>query len=645
MNIFACVRASLIVLAMGLTIGAAHAQTQTATQEPVNADGAAGDNTLYEAGTSQYWFIEEQRYGDDYIERGIAQENPALISEGLLIFNWGFAREASDGSFPGSGDGTPGEVEHSASLFIEAAARSLYALKHYSPVTYSLAPGTYTATIARDAQLIHQTAEWLTGATDSSIPTLLQQYDAPYTHRRYLLGAALQETSDLSGDSTLVPIADTYVDEGLALELGTGWQAALTENSSGAYPPAVLVAPGSAVPSGATSVISAVGVNPESNGYDANYQAVGAFYAECFYNYSSDTTRKAEIKSMLSTALIWEASRVEVNGYIDWAGSSRVGVEADLTGGGVKQISPMIVRDACLNSLTIADKTAVRVAGNRVNQYFKAVSVTPVAADGAAQPNAAWEAGTASTWDIGEQRFAADWIDAGIACENDSYIQEGLLMYNWGWARQLSDGSFGTTTSARFATAEFVEAAARSILALRQYNATEYASTISSFIPKITLSVNWLANNPTDVMASVEDYPSHCFAVAAAYAESEALNGNKALLADAVPYMQQGLSLVQPNGEMPEDGAADPDWQGIAILYAEWYLPYCANTALTSEIDSMISSGLTWEATNIDVNGDYDGSVATQPIYNAFANGATITGNKAFQVVANRIDNLYTTSP
>jgi len=612
----------------------------TATTQPIALDGAAGINVQYEAGTAPHWYIEEQRYGVDYVERGIAQENPALISQGLQIFDWGFAREASDGSFPGSGNGAVGEQYHSASMFLEAVARSTVELKRYKPLTYTLSASTYGPKITQYTNLIHLTARWLTGATDPTIPATLQAYNAPYTHRRYLVGAALQESAVLTSDTALTTLANQYIDDGLSKKLPSGWQAALKKQANGTYPPAILVAPGAPLPTGTTSVISALGVNPESNGYDVNYQAVGARYAECYYNFSTDATRNAAVKAMLSDALTWEASRVNTVGAIDVTGSSRIGVETDLSGT-IKVLSPTVVRDCLLKSLSISNKTAIRVAGNRVNGVGKKVSAVTVAADGAAGANIDWETGKASTWNIGTQRCATDWINAGIACANDAYIQQGFAIFDWGWAHQLSDGSFGTTSSNRFATAQFVEAAARSIIALKSFNPTKYAAKISAYTPKIGLGASWLASDPVHVMGSVKNYVSHDFGVATCFAEAGALTGSTAFYTDALPYLQQGMSLQMSNGEDPENGAADVNWQGISLLYEEWFLPYCTDATLAAQIKTNLSAGLMWELPFIDANGFYAGQIAPQTIFNAFAGGATILGNKEFQVIANRIDNLY----
>ena len=142
-------------------------------------------------------------------------------------------------------------------------------------------------------------------------------------------------------------------------------------------------------------------------------------------------------------------------------------------------------------------------------------------------------------------------------------------------------------------------------------------------------------------MGSVKNYVSHDFGVAACFAEASALTGNTSFYTDALPYVQQGMSIQLANGEDPENGVADVNWQGIAMLYEEWFMHYCTDATLTAQLKTNLAAGLTWELPFIDANGFYNGQIATQPIASAFTHGATITGKPIFQVVTNRIDNLY----
>jgi hypothetical protein len=86
----------------------------------IAADGAVGVNATWESGQATTWYIEEQRYGADFVQAGLVTGDSALVQQGWNILNWGFAKEAADGSFPGTGD-----AFHSTSMFVEAAARAL----------------------------------------------------------------------------------------------------------------------------------------------------------------------------------------------------------------------------------------------------------------------------------------------------------------------------------------------------------------------------------------------------------------------------------------------------------------------------------------------------------------------------------------
>src|SRR5205823_2480055 len=69
---------------------------------PVSSDGADGYNYGYEQGKYPNWYVEEQRYGGDLLEAGLVTGSASEISEGKLVCDWAWARQATDGSFPGS---------------------------------------------------------------------------------------------------------------------------------------------------------------------------------------------------------------------------------------------------------------------------------------------------------------------------------------------------------------------------------------------------------------------------------------------------------------------------------------------------------------------------------------------------------------
>ena len=138
-------------------------------------DGAIAVNASWESGQSSTWDIEEQRYGADFVQAGLATGNQSLVNEGWTILDWGFAREASNGSFPGTGD-----AFHSTSMFVEAGARALLL------EVQSGAPDA-SQLVAEYLPKIDASAHWL---MTPSVAAKGDLNDAPYTHRRWLLAAS-----------------------------------------------------------------------------------------------------------------------------------------------------------------------------------------------------------------------------------------------------------------------------------------------------------------------------------------------------------------------------------------------------------------------------------------------------------------------
>ena len=108
----------------------------------VGSDGAVGVNASWEAGTSSAWYIELQRLGAQDITTGIEREDDSLIREGILIVNWGFAHEAADGSYTGTGD-----PFHSTAIFAESVAYATRQLQQYRPSTYTADTAYYGSVV------------------------------------------------------------------------------------------------------------------------------------------------------------------------------------------------------------------------------------------------------------------------------------------------------------------------------------------------------------------------------------------------------------------------------------------------------------------------------------------------------------------
>lgn len=230
-------------------------------------------NIQWEQAHSGNWYIEEQRYGADAICAGIAQRDPAAIDRGLKGLRWGFERQQPDGSFDCQ------DAFHSTSFFVEAAARAclLLGASQYG--------NQYASQMDEMKPRILRAALWM---TQPGVEEQGKKRNIPFTHRRYLVAAALGETGILCGNQSLIDHSKSYIREGIALQQPDG-------------------------------------VNPEKGGFDCSYQAAGLYYGECYYDLVADQEMKAALRPMLEKGFGWLRSRVLPDGTMDVSGNTRVG--------------------------------------------------------------------------------------------------------------------------------------------------------------------------------------------------------------------------------------------------------------------------------------------------------------------------------
>jgi len=230
------------------------------------SDGAAGVNR------DSYRYIEEQRQGAEWIVRGLAEGDAGWVALGWRILDWGVARQQPDGGF-GSGD-----AFHSTSFFVEALSRACI-----------LDP-----TGANEARLscLRRGAAWL---TSPSVEPRGAASNAPYTHRRFILAAALGQAAELTSDATLARRAAAWAREGLALQTGDG-------------------------------------TDPERGGFDAGYQMVGVLFALRYLCGCADAALRASLREGVRRATKRELTRLAPDGSIDATGSTRIEIEKSRAG-------------------------------------------------------------------------------------------------------------------------------------------------------------------------------------------------------------------------------------------------------------------------------------------------------------------------
>lgn len=238
----------------------------------VAPDGAIGINSKWERHRFSQWYIEEQRYAWDILVGGLLLHNPRAIDVALRAFTWGFAHQARDGSFRGTSD-----AFHSTSFFVEAAAHSLLLLRASSYRS------RYHHIIQQMTHHVHKAATWM---IQPHVWRPGVSLNRPFTHRRYLVAAALGLTGKLTHDATLVAASRAMIRDGLSLQTPQGY-------------------------------------NPEKGGYDNSYQMVGITYAEAWRAYFPHDPLAPGVSAMIEKGLQWEATRIFSNGKLNTNGNTR----------------------------------------------------------------------------------------------------------------------------------------------------------------------------------------------------------------------------------------------------------------------------------------------------------------------------------
>jgi len=283
------------------------------------ADGANNANIDWERHQARKWYIEEQRTGEELVIGGLIHNNPKAISSGFKMFDWGFAHQASDGSFKGTAD-----AFHSTSFFVEAVAHTLLVLQQ-SPES-----GKYAAQIAHYTPLVHRAAAWMISPNVWKKGT---QSNEPYTHRRYLVAAALGLTGKLSCDKDLVDYAHQSIEDGLSLQ-----------NPDGS--------------------------NPEKGGYDSSYHMVGVVYAERWVTYFPNDALTPRVATMIDQALAWEQTRILPNGEISSVGNTRTDGQERGRTGKVKTIAHSSVIRGFAYWASVTDDPQLDGIAGQIAQYY-----------------------------------------------------------------------------------------------------------------------------------------------------------------------------------------------------------------------------------------------------------------------------------
>ena len=249
----------------------------------VERSGAMGINRSWEASASKGdWYIEEQRFADTVIGAGVNRNRDDLIDAGLRAIEWGFARQAADGSFPCK------DNYLSSSYFVAATAHALWLLEttgHGRP---------FASRIQALRPRLQNAATWLAIARNTT--AISAKLDA-YGSRYFVTGYALAATARLTGDNALASAGEETIRRGIARQHATGYF----------Y---------------------------ELGGFDASFQAEALVYLLRYFDHAATAEMRRISEAPIRLALDWLASRVSPRGIVQTTGNTRSGAgqERDRTG-------------------------------------------------------------------------------------------------------------------------------------------------------------------------------------------------------------------------------------------------------------------------------------------------------------------------
>lgn len=234
--------------------------------------GGYAENGAASQNIEGFKFIEHQRQGVEWISAGVARQMPDWVARGWKIIDYGFQQQTDDGGFPGT------DVPHSASLFLEAAARACLI-------------DPQGATDKRLASL-KKGANWLRSPL---VDVKKRKHSAIFTHRRYVMAACLGQTGQLIADADMQEMAEAWIEEGLSMQRPDG-------------------------------------VNPERGGFDSSYQMVGVLFVERYFPTCRSDALKKRLAAAMERAVAVTLMRQQKDGSIDVSDSTRVGSELTRAG-------------------------------------------------------------------------------------------------------------------------------------------------------------------------------------------------------------------------------------------------------------------------------------------------------------------------
>ena len=248
----------------------------------VSSGGEPDANGMIGSNQSSWQGAEFQRGGVRRMLSGIIYNDVAMMDDAWLTIEATFKQQEADGGFD--------DNSSDAAFWLHECSHSLLVLKE-SPL-YT----TYLDSVNKYLPFIQDALEYITSPVELDL--LFNTYDKQAANRLFIDANAIALTGLLINDTaTYLPISRTFIAQGLEL---------LTDS-----------------------------VYCEKGGHDTSYQGTSLFEL----NYYMMRFPYAGLDCKIRAATIWEANRVDVNGFVDTVGNTRTGNCQEIYNGVCKEIN------------------------------------------------------------------------------------------------------------------------------------------------------------------------------------------------------------------------------------------------------------------------------------------------------------------
>lgn len=285
--------------------------------------------------------------------------------------------------------------------------------------------------------------------------------------------------------------------------------------------------------------------------------------------------------------------------------------------------------------------------------------MSPTGANGA---NVEWERKRTDEWYIEVQRYGEGLIIGGLIKNDEKAIQAGFKMFDWGFARQSDNGGFVGTGDPFHSTAFFVQAVAHSLLAIQQSpQASKYADKVARYKPLVHRAARWMILPDVWQKGIKHDkpYTHRRYLDAAALGLTGKLTGDRELIEYARQLISDGLALQRPDGVNPEKGGHDSSYQMVGVVYAQRWITYFPEDALTPKVKTMVEKASIWVEKRILATGEISRQGNTRSAgqesgrageikkidyktaIRGFAYWAAVTKNSKWGAIAQKIAKFY----